>query len=110
MATVRLQDDVNDRLKATAAADPERSVTQLVDHLLRIGLGMVPAPAATVDRPREPAPAAAPAARAPGRASVGRPGGRARGATRVTSSSCTHPIGRRIGNVCAVCGTSIAGR
>lgn len=97
MATVRVADDVNVALKAMAAADPAgRSVTQIVDDVLRHHVGL----ATTGPDP-------APAARA--RASVGRPRARAARAPRdpaLAGQKCPHPVGRRIGNMCMACGAT----
>ena len=106
-ATVRVADDVNDRLKALASAPGEtRSVTQIVDAVLRRHVGLVAEP--PPDRtPVDSADLAPSLPRA--RASVGRP--RARGARARPDSQaeakCTHPVGRRIGNQCAACGATV---
>lgn len=106
--TVRVADDVNDRLKALAAAPGEtRSVTQIVDAVLRRHVGLVaePAPSPPVDS-ADLAPSLPRA-----RASVGRPrprGARARPDSQA-EAKCTHPIGRRIGKQCAACGATVGG-
>ena len=105
MATVRIKDDVNTVLKAKAATDPEqRSVTQLVDHHMRVALGMIEPTAADA----EPTPAPAPAARAPkaGPASMSKPRAR-RAATSGPAAKCPHPIGRRVMGNCLACGASV---
>jgi hypothetical protein len=110
-STVRVADDVNDRLKALAAAPGEtRSVTQLVDAVLRRHVGLLgEAPPEPVATPVDHVDATPSLPRA--RASVGRP--RARGARARPDSQaeakCTHPIGRRIGKQCAACGATVGG-
>ena len=117
-STIRVADDVNDRLKALAAAPGEsRSVTQLVDAVLRRHVGLVAEQPQTanllgpseVTRGLDGSSEIGSPARA--RASVGRP--RARGARARADSQaeakCTHPVGRRIGKQCAACGATVGG-
>ena len=103
MATIRVAGDVNDRLKALAAAPgEERSVTQIVDAVLRRHVGLVQPP--KDQGPVDSADLAPSLPRA--RASVGRPRARAgRGAA--PAPKCQHPVGRRIGNQCAACGATV---
>lgn len=99
MATVRISEDHNDRLKAIAAKR-EMSVTQLVaeavDRLLD-----APAPVARASGPRDVRPSSA---------TVSRAGQRRRPSKAVASgvaqrpSECLHPVGRQIGGVCMECG------
>ena len=104
MATVRVKDDVNTMLKAKAATDPEgRSATQLADHWLRVGLGMIEPEVPAPDP--EPAPKAARAPK-PGRARITGPRAR-QAATAGPPAKCSHPIGRRVNGHCLVCGASV---
>lgn len=82
MATVRIPDDLNARLKA-AAAEAGVSATQFVLDAVRARLDGPPAP--------EPP-------RARQRATAARPAG-----------SCRHPVGRRVGGICLACGTALTG-
>lgn len=107
-STIRVADDVNERLKALAAQPGEtRSVTQLVDAVLRRHVGLVAEPVNSPTRPVDTAELTPSLPRA--RASVGRP--RARGARARADSQaeakCTHPVGRRIGKQCAACGATV---
>ncbi len=107
-STIRVADDVNDRLKALAAAPGEtRSVTQLVDAVLRRHVGLVAEPPTSTRAPVDSADLTPSLPRA--RASVGRPRARsARGrADSQAEAKCTHPVGRRIGGQCAACGATV---
>lgn len=92
MATVRIPDDLNDRLKA-AAAKAGQSVTAYVLAACEQRLtGTAPAP---------PAPAAR-------TATAKRPGARVSRARQTGPASCPHPAGRRIDGVCMACGSKPA--
>lgn len=85
MATVRVDDDLNEALKA-AAVKANLSVTKYVNAALRRDL---------TGPPRRPAPDVPPSVRP----KVIR-GGRREAPT----EKCPHPPGRRLGNQCAACG------
>lgn len=106
MATVRVAGDVNDRLKALASAPgEERSVTQIVDAVLRRHVGLVADTSSSTPVDSADLTPSLPRARA----SVGRPRARA-GRGRDSSQAgakCQHPVGRRIGNQCAACGATV---
>lgn len=92
MATVRIGDDLNDRLKRHAETrTPPVSVTQLVAEACE---GLL---AGTVAKTPE---AKTRAARAAGPSTVSR--ARSQAVTGV--ASCSHPVGRRIGSTCMACG------
>lgn len=99
MATVRLADDLNARMKAAAAKRrPPVSVTVLVAEACEQLLAGPPAPP-----PAAPAPA--PAARAPEPQASSTTLARARRPTGIRGPvACPHPVGRRIGGVCMACG------
>lgn len=101
MATVRLGDDLNARLKAAAAKRrPPVSVTVLVAEAceqMLAGPATPPPPAARASEP-EPARSTLSRARRPTTRSS-----RQQGAT-----PCSHPIGRRIAGTCLVCGAKVS--
>lgn len=100
MATVRITDEVNAAYKAKAKHDPQqRSVTQLVDEQLRRGAGL------PIDgEPAAPAEVVAPPDPRARRATMARPRARR---DHPQTTRCPHPIGRRIGTMCAACGASV---
>lgn len=96
MATVRLADDLNARMKAAAAKRrPPVSVTVLVAEACEQLLA----------GPASPPPPAEPAARAADAPRATTTLARARRSTGVRGPvACLHPVGRRIGGVCMACG------
>lgn len=103
MATVRITDDETNRaLKAMAKAQGI-SATVLANQILRRGVGLDALPAAAPQPVDPPGDTSKPRARG-GPARLGRPK-RARGGT--SAASCPHPVGRRIGNTCLVCGATV---
>lgn len=102
MATVRIADEVNKAMKLRASVDLDgRSVTQLVDVAVREWLDRtMPQPAA----PPAGQPARAPR---PGPARIGRPRARQAAVAAGPRAKCPHPVGRRVGGVCLVCGASV---
>jgi len=105
VATVRLSDDLNARLKHEAdQRRPPVSVTALVAEACeQLLAGPPPAPPTAPEPARAPEPAAARSSLSRARRTTGRSSNRQPGAT-----PCSHPIGRRISGTCLVCGAKVS--
>lgn len=93
-AQIRLAHDVEDRLRDVCEATHE-SLATASDRLLRQALGMIEG--------RAPQRSGAPQISAPRRTRAPYP---AMGGY-VDPKQCRHPVNRRIGGACAVCGTAV---
>lgn len=106
MATIRIPDDLNDRLKEIAGRRGVSATSVALDAIRQALDGTPPAPSPAPEPARAPAPPAPPAERG---ARVARPRSRMQ-LPGARTGPCPHPVTRRIGSTCSACGATVSTR